>query len=142
MSVLFVSLLLSLPALPSQEGWQLFERVRFVEKYFKELNDYYLAPSFDSSIKAHEGKEITLKGHYIPVDMDEPDEIILSKSPYSMCFFCGGAGPETVAEVYFSSKRPKFKSDQMITVKGKLELNSTDVNHMNFILRNATVISE
>lgn len=124
-------------AQPPSDGWGLFARVKFTEKFIKELNEYYLVPFWDSKIKSHEGKEITLKGYYLPFELDDKNRIILSKNPYSQCFFCGGAGPESVSEIVFASKHPRFKADQIISVTGTLKLNATDINHMNFILVNA-----
>ncbi len=124
-------------AQPPSDGWDLFARVKFTEKFLKELNEYYLVPFLDSKIKLHEGKEITLKGYYLPYELDDKNRIIISKNPYSQCFFCGGAGPESVSEIVFASKRQRFKADQIITVTGTLKLNATDINHMNFILMNA-----
>lgn len=124
-------------AQPPSDGWDLFARVKFTEKFMKELNEYYLVPFLDSKIKSHEGKEITLKGYYLPFELDDKNRIIISKNPYSQCFFCGGAGPESVSEIVFVSKHPRFKVDQIITVTGTLKLNATDINHMNFILVNA-----
>lgn len=123
-------------AAQSGSGWDKFAKVRFKEKFFREQNEYFLVPVFESSIREMEGKEIVLRGHYIPMDLD-PGTIMLSKFPYSACFFCGGAGPESIAEVIFSDKPPRLKADQVIQVRGTLSLNDSDVMHMNFILRNA-----
>jgi hypothetical protein len=126
----------------SNDGWNVFARVKFNPKFFKELNEYFLVPVFDSQIRALEGKEITLRGHYIPMELNNGNVIILSKYSYSQCFFCGGAGPESVAEIVFPSKHPKLKADQIITVKGTLQLNDADVEHMNFIMREASLITK
>ncbi len=122
-------------------GWELFARVKFTEKFVKDQNEYYLVPLLDSRIRAHEGQQITIKGHYIPIDMGK-NAIVVSKYPYSMCLFCGGAGPESVAEVIFETKMPKLKPDQLITVTGKLALNDKDVMHMNFILKEAQLVTQ
>jgi len=122
------------------EGWSLFAKVKFSEKYFKELDEYYLVPFFDSKIKSYEGQEITLKGYYIPLEIEDKKTLIISKTPNSECFFCGGSGPETVAEVKLKVNVPKLKPDQIITVTGKLRLNDQDVTHMNFILEEATLV--
>ena len=53
--------LLSAQAKPL-DSWEIFARVKFSSKFFKELNEFVLVPFFDSRIKAYEGKEITL--HY------------------------------------------------------------------------------
>ncbi len=124
----------------STEGWTLFAKVKFNSSFFNEYKEYFLVPSFDSKIKSHEGMEITLRGHYMPMDLENNKVIILSKYPYAQCFFCGGAGPESVAEIVFPLKRPKLKADQIITVVGKLQLNDTDVDHLNFILKDASLI--
>jgi len=131
-------------ALPFAEhdGWTALAKVKFTSKYYKEFKEYFLTPFFDSKIRDLEGKEIILKGHYMPFDLDDKNTLIVSRYPYAACFFCGGAGPESVAEVTFTSKIPKFKADQIITVKGILKLNDSDVNHLNFLLINAELISK
>jgi hypothetical protein len=138
MKLPFALFLLIIHTLPI-DGWDLFARVKFTPKFYKELNEQYLAPFLDSKIRFYEGKEISLKGHYLPYDMDEKNTIIISKVPFSQCFFCGGAGPESVAEIVFSEKRPRFKADEIITVIGILKLNEKDINRMNFILEQARI---
>jgi uncharacterized membrane protein YcgQ (UPF0703/DUF1980 family) len=124
-----------------QDGWDPFARVKFESKFFKDLNSYYLYPVFDQKINALAGTEIKLKGFYMPMET-EKNQLIISKFPYSSCFFCGGAGPESIAEVILKEKGPRLKADQVITVKGKLKLNDKDVNHMNFILVDAEIVSD
>lgn len=124
------------------DGWKMFARVKFNSTFIKELNEYYLVPAFDKTMRESEGAEVTLKGHYMPMENDDSHVIVLSKFPYSMCFFCGGAGPESVAEVVFESKPPRLKVDQVITVKGRLKLNNSDVNHLNFILTESTLLTK
>ncbi|HWA33477.1 MAG TPA: hypothetical protein VG737_05080, partial [Cyclobacteriaceae bacterium] len=126
---------------PETDGWDLFARVKFEAKYIKEANSYFLAPVFDQKIISLAGTEITLKGYYMPMETEQ-NQLIISKNPYASCFFCGGAGPESVAEALLKEKSPRLKVDQIITVKGKLKLNDKDVNHMNFILVDAEIITE
>lgn len=122
-------------------GWPAFARVKFESKFFKEQNEYFLVPMFDQRINSLAGTEITLKGYYLPFDLPK-NQLIISKNPYASCFFCGGSGPESVAETVLKSKAPKLKVDQIITIKGKLKLNGTDINHMTFILENAEILTE
>lgn len=122
------------------DGWMMFAKVKFASKFFKEYNEYFLVPSFDEKIRLYEGKEIFLKGYNLPLEIDDSNTIILSRYPYSMCFFCGGAGPESVAEVVFKRK-PAIKVNQVIMVKGKLRLNAVDVEHVNFILEGASLVT-
>jgi hypothetical protein len=55
-----------------------------------------------------------------------------------MCFFCGGAGPETVMEVY-AKESVKYTAEAII-LRGKLELNDSDVNRLMYILNNAEMV--
>lgn len=121
------------------DTWSILARVKFTEKFYKELNEYYLVPLLDTRIRAYEGKPFTLKGHYLALDLEDRRAIVLSKNPYAACFFCGGAGPESVAEVIFDGKRPRLKADQVITVTGVLKLNDKDLNHLNFIIEQAHI---
>lgn len=142
--LLFLALCIGLSATaqpaPTEEGWGILANVKFTEKLYKPLNEYYLYPLFDSAIRAREGKSITLRGHYIPMDLEDNRVIILSKVPNAACFFCGGAGPESVVEIYFPAKHPRFKTDQVLTIRGKLKLNDSDIDHMNFIITDATLL--
>lgn len=91
--------------LPSADGWAVFARVKFKSTFFKEINEYFLVPTFSTELNTLAGKELTLKGHYIPFDLPaNTNTIILSKNPFTSCFFCGGAGPESVAEINFKNK--------------------------------------
>ncbi len=144
MKVLLIFLTLGLYQQPSPDGWDIFAKVKFTPQFVKEANGYFLVPFFDSRIKYYEGKEMTLEGYFIPMEIELENEntIILSRNPFSQCFFCGGAGPESVAEIVFASKPSRFKADQIIKVSGILKLNDKDINHMNFILEKARLESD
>jgi len=51
----------------------------------------------------------------------------LSAFPFSSCFFCGAAGPESVMEILFDSPQ-ELLTDDVITVIGQIKLNSTPEN--------------
>ena len=57
-----------------------------------------------------------------------------------MCFFCGGAGPETVMEVE-SLEGVEFSADPIV-LKGILRLNDKDINHLMYKLEEAVIIEE
>ena len=124
------------------DGWALFAKTKFEAKYNEKSAEYFLYPIFANELKALVGKEVSLEGYYLPIDIDGDAYIILSKFPYSQCFFCGGAGPESISEVSFKVKPGKFQMDQFLRVKGKLKLNEADIEHGNFILEEATVVSK
>ncbi len=139
---IFLFLLISLSALAQTDGWVSFAKTKFEAKYNEKAQEYFMFPEFPVDLKALVGKEINLEGYYLPIDVEGDAYIILSKFPYSQCFFCGGAGPESIAEVSFKTKPDRFEADQFIRVKGKLKLNASDLEHGNFILEDAIVVSK
>lgn len=140
--ILILGLLIANTTLFSQvqpNAWDLFGKTKFESKYNEKLGEYLFFPNFSPDLKALAGKEITVEGYYVPFTPEGNTYVILSKYPMSQCFFCGGGGPESVAEVNFL-KSPKFDVDDLVTVKGKLRLNTESLDHLNFILDQATLI--
>jgi hypothetical protein len=121
--------------------WDFFAKTKFESKYNEKLKEYLIAPTFPADLKAMVGKEMTIEGYYVPFTAEGESYIVISKYPMSQCFFCGGGGPESVAEVNFAKQPAKFQVDDLITVKGKLKLNAEDLDHVNFILEDATLVS-
>jgi hypothetical protein len=124
------------------DSWNDFAKTKFEPKYHEKLGEYLFYPSFSAELKALEGKEITIEGFYVPFAPEDGEYIIISKYPMSQCFFCGGGGPESIAEVNFAKNPGKFQVDDLITVKGKLKLNADNVDHVNFILDQAVLVSK
>ena len=124
------------------DAWNLLAKTKFEPKFDEKLGEYLYYPTFTADIKKLEGKEITLEGFYVPFAPEGDDYIIISKFPMSQCFFCGGGGPESVAEVNFLKDPGRFQVDDLITVRGKLKLNADDLDHINFILTDAVLISD
>lgn len=124
------------------DAWNEFAKTKFEPKYYEKLGEYLFYPSFSTDLKALEGKEITIEGFYVPFAPEEGNYIILSKYPMSQCFFCGGGGPESIAEVTFKQDPGKFQVDDLITVRGKLKLNAEDIEHVNFIITDAVLVKK
>jgi hypothetical protein len=122
------------------DSWNEFAKTKFESKFSEKLGEYLFYPNFTPEMKALEGKEITIKGFYVPFAPEDGDYIIISKYPMSQCYFCGGGGPESIAEVNFHKDPGSFNVDDLITVKGKLKLNTNDVDHVNFILVDAVLV--
>jgi len=122
-------------------GWKIFEQTAFEWKYVEELGLQVEIPTFDEKVKSLNGKEVILTGYYLPINIARK-RIILSKLPMAACFFCGGnVGLESVAEIHFQTDHPRFKVDDLVTVKGKLILNDGKDGHLVFILENASVLT-
>jgi len=60
----------------------------------------------------------------------------LSRNPNAVCFFCGGAGPETVVQLRFAQMK-RYPTDAKLTFKGLLQLNQQDINSLTYVLKEA-----
>jgi hypothetical protein len=119
--------------------WEVLKNVDFDEVWSDEFQAYYMVPKFGKAIIALDGKEVQIRGFIIPVDIVQ-DYYVLSANPYSSCFFCGQAGPESVMEIQMIKQYDGLRMDQVITFKGKLRLNVDDIYQLNYILEDAQVI--
>ena len=122
-------------------GWEHFENTRFKWEWSDEYETKIEIPIFDQALLQQNGTTITLTGYYIPMEI-EGSTIVISKNTFASCFFCGGAGPETVAEIQLRSKHRGLKADQFVSVKGKLKLNQYDYEHLVFMLVDAEIIAK
>ncbi len=121
--------------------WSTFTKTKFYTKRIDTLGGLDIAfPKFTDEQKNLRGKSVAIKGFVIPlINENEKIMIILSKFPNSSCFFCGAAGPESVIQVNLKQNRKGYRTDQIITFKGKLILNDKDINQLNFILDQAEI---
>jgi len=119
--------------------WEMLKNVKFEERYYEEVKAHLLYPVFGESIKKLDGKDIYIRGFVIPAD--EINNIyVLSANSYASCFFCGNAGPESVLDLDLQvtpELKEKLQLDAVFTFKGKLKLNSTNIDRLNYILEEA-----
>jgi hypothetical protein len=140
----FMSLFVHHDTLHAQSGtteslWKTLAKITYKKEYDEFLGFKIDRPVFSEEIKALDGKEVTVKGFIIPVEgYKSHKEFILSAFPYSMCFFCGGAGPESVMEVQ-AVEAISYVAESIV-LKGKLHLNSEDVNKLMFSLSEARIV--
>jgi hypothetical protein len=106
----------------------------------KDKNGYELEkPLFSKHLKSFKGTKVTLKGYLVPLnEVNGKPALMLSSLPFNACYFCGGAGPETVIEVE-AIQEIEFTTKQ-ITLQGILMLNDTDPEHHIYILKSAALI--
>ncbi len=135
-------LVLSTSALLSQDDallidWKLLAKVEFKDKYYKEYEAWYLYPEFPKELQDLDNQQVIIKGYIIPLDV-ESGIYALSAYPFSSCFFCGGAGPESVMSLKFAGDPPRYETDDVVQMTGRLELNSSNVDEFNYILTNAS----
>lgn len=123
----------------SNDNWNALKDVQY-EITEDEYGEIYV-PIFGNKIHQMSGKKVLLKGFIIPFEgMFKPQHIILSSLPIAACFFCGGSGPETVAEAYLKNEI-KYTAKQ-VTVTGILTLNDSDYDRLMYILKDAEVLFE
>lgn len=116
--------------------WKTLSKITYKKEYDEALGMKIDIPVFGNEVKALSGKEVTVKGYIIPTDgYKSQKEFVFSAFPYNMCFFCGGAGPETVMEV--NASNPIQYTSEPIYLKGILRLNGTDINRLIYTLDKA-----
>jgi hypothetical protein len=125
----------------SNLSWEVLADVTFEEEKLDDLGTYWLAPTFGEVIELFENQEVSIEGYLILIDLEDNFNV-LSKYPYSSCFFCGGAGPESVVELHFKEEIKGVKLDQRVRIQGILELNKSDIEHLNYIVKNAQIIDQ
>lgn len=112
--------------------WETLAQVSFAVKFNQQYKMNFQYPVFDPRLKALEGKEYTIAGYIIPLDVKE-GLYAISRNPYSACYFCGKAGPESVVSLKFRKKPGRIWLDKYKTMRGTLRLNDTDPNDFIYI---------
>ncbi len=139
--ILSLSLILSLAFSVSAQDqtsntWKTLAKITYKKQYDELMGFKIDIPVFSAQVKALSEKEITVKGYIIPVEgYKSHKEFIFSAFPYNMCFFCGGAGPETVMEV--EALEPVEYTAEQVTLTGKLTLNDSDINRLMYLIKDA-----
>lgn len=118
--------------------WDQLADVRFEVRYFEDAQDSLLFPAFGEAVQAMAAKSIVISGYVIPITYDR---YVLSANPFSQCFFCGNAGPESVMELHISElEGVLFHTDEFRTFTGVFKLNDLDVNQLNYLLEDARAL--
>ncbi|OJJ21748.1 hypothetical protein BKI52_14700 [marine bacterium AO1-C] len=120
---------------PSSKAWKAFFDIKYDHK-----GAYGYYPKFQAKHWQFHNKEIELSGYMYPLTQDKKQTFfMLSFYPIQQCFFCGGAGPESIVEV--NSPKGIQLSSKRIKIKGKLTLNTKIPERLFYILDNATSIN-
>jgi hypothetical protein len=120
-----------------QATWAMLSDVRFTARFFEEIQDSLLFPAFGPGVRGLDGSTIVISGYVVTM---EPGRYALSANPFSSCFFCGQAGPETVMELDLADPEQLFFTDEFRTFQGILALNDTDVDRLNYLLKAAAPV--
>ena len=126
--------------------WDVLLSLRFDISYDPSTDMVVQLPMFKAEHKKLQNKVIEIEGYIVPFDIvhdmtgsgGDGTMFMLSAFPAATCFFCKGAGPESVIEVY--PKKPIPYTKDLVKIKGKLELNDVDYLKMAYLLRDAESI--
>jgi hypothetical protein len=129
----------------SNKTWDtMMKDVKMRYRFSVEHNNFIQVPRFGKDVQDLNGKEIVLRGFFLPADVTG-NTYVLSYVPMQMCFFCTGSGIESVVELQSAvSHRVRFRrlnTDDFIEVKGKLKLNVSNMDHLIYILEDATLVN-
>jgi len=98
-------------------------------------------PVVSEKVKEMHGQTITVRGYLIlQLAEFQTRQFYLSKVPESQCYFCGGAGPESLMEVWVTT--PVSKTTRPVTIRGRLEVNTTDPERTMYSLVDAVWIRD
>lgn len=121
--------------------WKTLAKITYKKEYDELMGFDVDKPVFSEPIEKLAGKEVTVKGYIIPVEgYKSHTAFVLSAFPYNMCFFCGGAGPETVMDVR-AAEPIEYTADPVV-LRGILRLNATDINQLMYALEGAQLVRE
>lgn len=104
--------------------WKQLSVIRFVSKKHPTYGEISF-PVVNDNLKKLGNKKVVIKGFIVPIDSKN---YAISKNVFASCFFCGKAGPETIAGLKFKGNLPKLKTDQYVTVQGIFRYNEDNAD--------------
>ena len=104
--------------------WKQLSVIRFVSKKHPTYGEISF-PVVNDNLKKLANKKVVIKGFIVPIDSKN---YAISKNVFASCFFCGKAGPETIAGLKFKGNLPKLKTDQYVTVQGVFRYNEDNAD--------------
>ncbi len=119
---------------PQKITWRQLGTTRFEEIFDVSKNIWTQKAIFPPDISVLNGKKVRITGYMVPVDATG-NVYALSAYTFSSCFFCGGAGPESVMGLEFKGLPKKYKTDQIVSLQGTFSLVSKPGMGFYFVLR-------
>lgn len=118
--------------------WGTLSMVTFKQSYDEVYGTMVSKAEVSPIVMALNGKEIEVEGYFIPLTGKVgQSHFMLSALPQNICFFCGGAGPETAMEVYMKDGVKMEYSDEKVKVRGILNVNAKDAMSLLYTLQDA-----
>lgn len=129
--------------------WADLLELKFAISFDEEVDDVIFKPKFTKKIRSYQDKIIEVEGFIIPHNIaadamgdlnDDGAKFMFSAYPLASCFFCGGAGAESVMEAY--PKNPIEYTERKIKIRGKLTFNEEDFLQLPYVLKDVVVVDE
>ena len=121
-------------------SWKNLDSLKIAYYYDEDYGDYLGKPTFSKESIAWNGKNVIIEGYWIPVsEIGDSTVSVLSALPYAQCFFCSGAGIETVMQIKAEGNLKRMETDEKVELKGKLLLNSDNPMELYYQLVDATL---
>lgn len=145
---LYLSLFFSCaPEMPNEKkvpfekiSWKNLDSLKIDYYYDADYGDYLGKPTFSKESMVWNGKNIFIEGYWIPVsEIGDSSVSVLSALPYAQCYFCSGAGIETVMQIKAEGHLKRMETDEKVVLKGKLLLNRDDPMELYYQLVNASL---
>lgn len=114
--------------------WDLLSQVEVAYDQDTIHNTWQMLPEYSEALLQQDQTDIQISGFVIPTDLTG-GTYVLSAFPFSSCFFCGGAGPESVIELHLL-RRESFSTDEFATFAGKIRLQRQPDGFL-YVLENA-----
>ena len=106
--------------------WFALGDVSFEKVQDEEFGLDYDKATFGEWVKGLDGELVAISGYMIPMDA-MGTSYALSRNPNSTCFFCGGAGPETVIRLWMQpDAAQRYQTDTYLTWEGVIRLSETN----------------
>lgn len=131
--------LLSLTMLQAQQTvtWDELAEVEFASQMDEEFGLDVLTATFSPHLISLDSQVVQITGFMIPLN-PMGTSYVLSRFPNANCFFCGGAGPETIVELRLKPQYVKrYATDTFATFRGRLQLNERNLTSFNYVLADA-----
>ena len=121
----------------SRLTWQQLADVSIEKTEDKENFITYNEATFGEDLQALDSTDVYISGYLIPIDAMGLT-YALSRNPNASCFFCGGAGPETVILLRVKPENYKrYATDTRMTFAGSLRMNENDRDSFIYVLKEA-----
>ena len=120
--------------------WKTLDSLK-VDYYFDAAyGDYLGKPIFSDKTKVWHGKKVIVEGFWIPIsEIGDSTVSVLSALPFAQCFFCSGAGIETVMQIKPHSSIKRMDTDEKVTLKGTFYLNKDNPMELYYQLMDASL---